>query len=182
MIVRNQGTVVVVERERERRDKTFDRGAISFVVHLHGIRKIWRSRGGTRTGIKTERYSRVKVTLVLTNTGYDSSTWRALNYSGLPTSADSRSSLFSLSLTLSLSLLSHLAGRESRLFTVFWYIAYLRARKLQSIKGPRLLYPLRVPRDIDLANLQHRALFAVYEIQMTGPYTGERCLPEITKL
>lgn len=51
---------------------------------LHGIRKIWRcSSGGARTGIKAERYSRVKVTLVLTNTGYDSSLARSLGVADL---------------------------------------------------------------------------------------------------
>jgi hypothetical protein len=70
----------------------------------------------------------------------------------------------SLSFSLSLFALSQLAGRESRLFTVFGYIAYLRARKLQSIKGS-LAIPTAVPRDIDLANRQHRALFAAYGIQ-----------------
>lgn len=169
-MVRNQSTVVETTEKEIRR--VIASARCNQFCRLHGIRKIWRSHGGARTGIKAERYSRVKVTLVLTNTGYDFSTWRALNCSGLPTSADSRSSPSpSYSFSFSLSLLSHLAGRESRLFTVFWYIAYLRARKLQSIKGPRLLYSPRVPRDIDLAHWQHHALVAAYEIQMTGTYT-----------
>jgi len=85
-----------------------------------------------------------------------------------PPSARDLALSLSLSLSLSRSLshftLSQLAGRESRLFTVFGYIAYLRARKLQSIKGS-LAIPTAVPRDIDLANRQHRALFAAYGIQ-----------------
>lgn len=104
-MVRNQSTVVETTEKEIRRLITSARS--NQFCRVHGIRKIWRSHGGARTEIKAERYSRVKVTLVLTNTGYDFSTWRALNCSGLPTSADSRSSLSpSYSFSFSLSLLS----------------------------------------------------------------------------